>query len=109
MTKAQETQFLKEFAEGISKRQIAKDIGIDVTVLNRYIEENNLARSNNRVNKNIKSNYFSTIDAPEKAYWLGFLFTDGSVDHRQKTGRVRLQLQEQDKEILEQYKQDLGL
>lgn len=27
-------------------------------------------------------NYFSTIDTPDKAYWLGFITADGSVDHK---------------------------
>ena len=46
----------------------------------------------NRVNRRINSNYFSVIDKPEKAYWLGFLFTDGCVDKLRTTGRIRLQL-----------------
>lgn len=66
-------------------------------------------KNTNRINRHIKSNYFSVIDAPEKAYWLGFLYTDGAVDHYRATGRIRLQLQEQDKEILEQFKKDLGI
>lgn len=90
-------------------KEIAKKLQIDVTVVNRTISELNLTRSKNRINKNIKSNYFSIIDSAEKAYWLGFLFTDGSVDHYKTTGRIRLQLQEADLEILEQYKQDLGI
>lgn len=30
--------------------------------------------------------YFSSIDSPDKAYWLGFLFADGCV-YEQKSGR----------------------
>ena len=63
----------------------------------------------NRVNRRIKSDYFSTIDCPEKAYWLGFLFTDGCVDCYKGTGRIRLQLQEADLEILEKFKEDLQI
>ena len=79
------------------------------TMRNKLVELNLEIKNKNRVNKRIKSNYFSIIDCPEKAYWLGFLFTDGSVDHYRTTGRIRLQLQEKDKEILEQFKEDLCL
>lgn len=109
LNQEQQKIFLQKFNEGIPKKQIAKQLKIDVTILNRYIEQNGLTRSRNRINKHIKSFYFNQIDNAEKAYWLGFLFTDGSVDHYQTTGRVRLQLQKQDLEILEQYKADLGI
>lgn len=109
LNQEQQKIFLQKFNEGIPKKQIAKQLKVDVTILNRYIEQNGLTRSRNRINKHIKSFYFNKIDNAEKAYWLGFLFTDGSVDHCQTTGRIRLQLQEQDLEILEQYKKDLGI
>ena len=109
LTQEQKIILLQEFKTGKSKKDIAKKIKVDVTVVNRFIDENDLIRSRNRINKNIKSDYFSNIDSAEKAYWLGFLFTDGSVDHSHTTGRVRLQLQEQDLQILEKYKQDLGI
>jgi hypothetical protein len=98
----------------ISNGALLKDIidysGFDSqTVKYRLIELGIEINNTNRVNKRLKSNYFSEIDSPEKAYWLGFLFTDGSVDHYKTTGRIRLQLQERDKEILEKFKEDLCL
>lgn len=112
LTLEQKEQLKKQFFENIPLKQIGKNLGYNVEIIRRTVEELQLTRSNNRVNFRIKSNYFSIIDDPIKAYWLGFLFTDGCVD-RQKTkngsGRIRLQLQEADLQILEKYKQDLGL
>ena len=34
----------------------------------------------------INQNYFSVIDSPEKAYWLGFLYADGYVTARHQVG-----------------------
>ena len=100
----------QQYYEGIAKTKIAKNIKCSVTVVNRTIEELQLEqRSSNRVNKRIIDDYFSVIDSQDKAYWLGFLFTDGSVDHYRASGRIRLQLQEADKEILEKFKEDLQL
>ncbi|MDQ2998289.1 MAG: hypothetical protein M3R61_14725, partial [Chloroflexota bacterium] len=40
------------------------------------------------------SSFFEQIDSPEKAYWLGFIAADGSVDDR--NARIRVGLQEKD-------------
>lgn len=111
LSEDQMNQLKEDFQKGLPLTQIAKNIGFNVQVINRIIQENHLTRTRNRINKNIKSNYFSTIDDPIKAYWLGFLFTDGTVDkyNENRAGRIRLQLQEKDLEILEKYKEDLGL
>lgn len=104
-------QFAEDFKNGVSYRVLSEKYNLDSDTLKRIAEENKLERkNNNRVNKNIKSDYFSNIDSKEKAYWLGFLFTDGSVDKQEnKKGRIRFQLQAKDKEILEKYKECLGL
>lgn len=48
----------------------------------------------------INENYFDTIDTPNKAYILGLLYSDGCNYPPQH--RVKLELQEADKRILEQ-------
>lgn len=76
---------------GAFLKEIASYFNLDKeTVRNRLKELNLLITNTNRINRRIKSDYFSVIDCPEKAYWLGFLFTDGSVDHYRSTGRIRL-------------------
>lgn len=39
---------------------------------------------------------FDCIDTEEKAYWLGFLYADGSVSHYKSSKRVELGLKESD-------------
>ena len=68
---------------------------MDQETLKRIANENNFSkRNNNRINKRIKSDYFSIIDSPEKAYWIGFLFADGNVNYSNKSEkqqpRIRL-------------------
>ena len=96
--------------EGYFLKELAEHFHLDRETMKMRLTELGLSVTNtNRVNRRIKSNYFSVIDDPVKAYWLGFLYTDGAVDHYRATGRIRLQLQEADKEILEKFKEDLGL
>lgn len=103
---------LKQYFEedGLSYKVIAKNFGVSQETIQRIVKEQGYQRTFNirkKINRFLKEDYFSTIDSAEKAYWLGFLFTDGSVDEY-KGGRVRLQLQAADKEILEKYKEDLN-
>lgn len=98
------------YKEGKTLQEIASIIGFHKQTIGNIIKEKGFSRpNNNRVNKRINSSYFSIIDSEEKAYWLGFLFTDGSVDHYGVTGRIRLQLQKIDVDILEKYKECLCL
>mgnify|MGYP002515408300 FL=1 len=85
----------KELKEMLNKGSFLKDIAkyfnaSEETIKNLMSEMNLELKTLNRVNRRINSNYFSIIDKPEKAYWLGFLFTDGCVDKLKTTGRIRL-------------------
>lgn len=56
--------------------------------------------------------YFSKIDAPDKAYWLGFLYADGSINRyyqneKLKSMTLELGLSYKDKEHLEKFKKSL--
>lgn len=52
----------------------------------------------------INENYFEIIDSDEKAYWLGWLFSDGNISGR----RIRLGLQMRDIKVLENFKKCLS-
>lgn len=100
------------YEDGVGLETIGKEVGYSKEKIKDIVKENNFIRKVNplrKVNKRLKEDYFSNIDCAEKAYWLGFLFTDGSVDIRKGRKRIRLQLQIADKEILEKYKEDLGI
>lgn len=76
---------------GAFLNEIAAYCNLDKETTRKRLKELGLEITNtNRINRRIKSDYFSSIGSPEKAYWLGFLYTDGSVDHYRATGRIRL-------------------
>lgn len=110
LTDSQLKELEQDFYNGVIYDELSKKYSLDKETLRNIIKEKKFVRrNNNRINKRILSDYFSLIDKPEKAYWLGFLYTDGCVDHYRSTGRIRLQVQEQDIDILEQLKKDLCL
>ena len=83
------------------------NIGI-VTVINilkrHGIERKNPAEFFRKYTLN--EHYFDVIDSKEKAYMLGFLYSDGCVNDitNIKDYKVQISLQEEDKEILEKFK-----
>lgn len=52
--------------------------------------------------------YFKTIDSPDKAYWMGFIWCDGYLAYRNRNGWItydfKLSLSEEDIEHLELFK-----
>ena len=56
----------------------------------------------------IDETYFEKIDTKSKAYFLGFLYTDGTVSNSdENTKRVQLSLNTKDKIILKKFRNDL--
>ena len=62
-----------------SYNNAAKAIHKDVTIVKRIAQENNFIYDYRPYNKNFRHDFFSVIDTPQKAWLLGFLFTNGSV------------------------------
>ncbi len=65
--------------------KILKNKNINTSIISRYNKCKNL-------------NYFSKIDSEEKAYLLGFIYTDGSIDKKLNT--LSIELNKKDHEIL---------
>lgn len=59
--------------------------------------------------KGLNTNFFKEIDTSRKAYWLGFIFADGSVSYapEQRYYELRIELKDDDIKILEDFKADL--
>jgi hypothetical protein len=61
------------------------------------------------VHPNLRIDYFHTIDAKEKAYWLGFLYADGFITEQHGSIEIRLELSKDDENSVDRFCRDLGL
>ena len=85
----------------ITTTNLAKIFNTNRATISNYIKsKGHTINPNNKFP--INSNIFTKIDTPEKAYWLGFMYADGTVASN-KNG-VSLELQLSDKEHVEKFR-----
>jgi len=56
---------------------------------------------------NLKINYFKYIDTKEKAYWLGFIFAEGSI-HQANVLQFQLEISKNDEILIDRFAHSIG-
>lgn len=93
-----------------------KSISCKLSELGKHLKEKTeIEKANYRRAYSVDDNYFETIDSQKKAYWLGWLITDGFITTNLNTKRgnintntIGLKLQAKDRYVLEDFKKDLN-
>lgn len=86
---------------------LAKELNCSKSFIIKIWQENNLKSSNNKFK--LDEEYFSIIDTPQKAYWLGFISADGCIYRRDgHVAMLTISLNKKDEEILFRLKKDLN-
>ncbi|GAG79364.1 unnamed protein product, partial [marine sediment metagenome] len=66
--------------------------------------ESRFTKRENPAHPNLNENYFEIIDTKEKAYWLGFLYADGNVQHRaDNVKRLRIGINKKDRWLIDTF------
>jgi hypothetical protein len=93
----------------LTTTQIALKYNIGATTVDRVLKKNNI-KCRGRIeykNKYYHNDNIFNSDNKNIPYWIGFLLTDGCVHkyrEKERAPRIILQLKEEDKKILEEYK-----
>lgn len=95
-----ETLILALYKEGKSSQEIANKFNVCCHTITNILDKNGVKRNNIYHNINLNEEYWHKIDTYDKAYFLGFLLTDGNVCGN----GIRLSLSEKDKNILEVFR-----
>lgn len=81
--------------ENMSAKRISQITGISYRKVQKYIKEKYPNYKPHRIidrkkagKYNINAHYFKDINTEEKAYWLGFIFADGSLARNKLTIRI---------------------
>lgn len=91
-----ENSIVSNYKSGQTCKQIAESLGVCLKTICNILERNGVDRSNIYHNISLIDNYWENINTYDKAYFLGFLITDGNVFGN----NVRLQLSNKDEYIL---------
>lgn len=113
-TIAEELQIIADYEQGNSMAKVGKKWNCDPTTVKNILTAYNKkgrtlseARRNN-LSYQINENIFENIDTPEKAYWLGIMYSDGYITKAKYTNYFGLSVSSRDKELLIKFKKFLG-
>lgn len=101
-----EQEVITRYKNGESCQAIANSFKVTFHTISNILEKNNIVRDNRYKNVNLNEDYFEKIDANDKAYFLGFMLTDGNVSLNENI--IRLSLSSKDEEILNVFKEKTG-
>lgn len=101
---------IKLYQSGKTNSQIAYDLLVSSNSFSKVlkkkdIEKRTYSENNRRYKRN--SEYFDNINTPNKAYILGLIYADGNNYIRGSKHCFTLSLEERDKELLEQVRNEL--
>ena len=116
MKKWQNKKWLeKEYAK-YGSSTIANKLGLNDATIIYWLKKFNIKTRTRSESLNITQNrkglvnreYFKNIDTEEKAYWLGFLMADGSLNKKKYGYYTSFELSIQDKYIVENFAKDIS-
>ena len=113
LSKLELDDICEKYINGMTTIEIGKEYGIcDRSVANILRRNGVSVRKAARRSYVVNHDYFHSIDSMEKAYFLGWMVTDGSVIENNKSegsaNTIRIELQSGDKYIIEKFAEELG-
>ena len=113
-TIAQEKEIIDLYKQGYSMAKLGKLWGCNPStiknILNAYGESGRTLSEarRNTLGYTISEDIFEEINTPEKAYWLGVMYSDGFITKTKYTNKFGISVAEKDKVWLEKFKQFLN-
>ena len=108
---------ITDYQLGVSQNETCRRLGINAHRFVQLMKERNVS-IRGRFKHQVSSTYFDTIDTFYKAYFLGWLASDGSVTATRNSsqnhtnyarmGKICISIQERDGYILDKLKEELG-
>lgn len=108
LTKEQENEIITAYLSGESQKSSGERVGVSYKVVQRVLKENNIpirTQGETRTQYHVNNDFFKT-QTSSMAYILGLLGSDGCVAKNKNV--IYIELQRQDKEILEKINKLLG-
>ncbi|MGL5712608.1 MAG: hypothetical protein ACRCX2_06290 [Paraclostridium sp.] len=105
------TKIINNYNSGLSIAKISKLMKLDRGTISKTLKENNIIIRSNRKH-NFHIDFFEKIDSERKAYWLGFIYADGTLSSVNAVdkfkSRTTLNISSKDLNHLEIFAEDLN-
>ena len=100
-----------KYQNGTSLLALQNEYNISYDRVKNIVKNCKQVSAAKRLNPKLKENYFQNIDSNEKAYWLGWIISDGSITNQPEKSKFQLELtiKQEDEDILHLLEQDLGV
>lgn len=99
----------QEYANSyLSIRELSKKYGVAREAFYGWLLAKGYTITNRRASKSFNVCYFDSIDTEEKAYWLGFMFADGSLNQSKSSYHMELSLKIDDCEHVQKFANAVG-
>ena len=91
--------------------ELQKEYKISYDRIKNIIQDCQVISSAKRLNPNLLENYFEIIDNEDKAYWLGWIISDGAITNQPNNSKFQLEItiKAEDEDILHLLENDLGV
>ena len=100
-----------KYQNSIPLIDLQKEYNISYDRIKNILKNCEYISASKRLNPNLNEEYFSQIDSNEKAYWLGWLVSDGAITYQPEKSKFQLELtiKQEDEDILHLLENDLGV
>lgn len=111
LTDQQINEIKQRYSNSESLISLQKEYKISYDRIKDIVKDCELISSAKRLNPNLNENYFEKIDSNEKAYWLGWIISDGAITNQPDKSKFQLELtiKQEDEDILHLLEADLGV
>ena len=110
-SEAEVSEMTEDYEDGKSAYAISKEKGVSSGTIIRLLERTGCnVRSKSKAHQtyDICDNYFTKIDTPDKAYWIGFIVADGSIEKMCDSWVLSISLKESDRDHLLKFRKALS-
>lgn len=110
----EEKEIIQQYQEGKSMASLGRIWGCDPSTIKNIMKAYGVPgrtlseARRNYLNYTINEDIFSKIDSPDKAYWLGVMYSDGYITKTEYTNKFGITVAERDRNWLEKFKQFLN-
>ena len=111
LTLIQEKEIKNKYENGVPLFYLQKEYKISYDRIKNITKDCIQISSAKRLNPFLKEDYFEVIDSDEKAYWLGWIVSDGAITNQPNKSKFQLELtlKAEDEDILYLLGKDLGV